>query len=163
MINKNRSSQIEIVVPAFVTKELNPTIANSLATSKSTNENDVTVFLSRIMSNKSYPSNTSEHEFLDVICRKLSVHQIVRTSYDLQWQRAIKKTPLAVEWWPLMLFLLLGKRISEDPDENDYGIMLKRINAAFTGIDVAQELGMAQSKLQKLKRLAEQHLYELTG
>ena len=91
MINENPSSQVEVAIPAFVTEELNPTIANSLATTKSTNENDVTVFLSRIMSNKSYPSNTSEQEFMDVICRKLSVHRIVRTSYDSQWQRAIKK------------------------------------------------------------------------
>ena len=163
MINKNRSSQIEIVVPAFVTEELNPTIANSLTTTKSTNENDVTVFLSGIMSNESYPSNTSEHEFLDVICRKLSIHRIVRTSYDIQWQRAIKKTPLAVEWWPLMLFLLLGKHVSGSPSEDAYGIALKRINAAFVGIDVAQEQGVAGSKLLKLKNLAEQQLCALTG
>ena len=100
---------------------------------------------------------------LDILCRKLSVHHIVRTSYDIQWQLAINRAPLPIEWWPLMLFLLLGKRISESTDENAYGLTLKRINAAFTGIDVAQELGMAQSKLQKLKRLAEQHLYDLAG
>ena len=162
MINKNRSSQIEIVVPAFVTKELNPTIANTLATTKSTDENDVTVFLSRIMSNKPYQSNTSEHEFLDVICRKLSIHRIVRTSYDLQWQHAIKKTPLAVEWWPLMLFLLLDKHVYGSANEDSQGITLKRTNAAFVGIDVAQELGVAGSKLLKLKNLAEQQLCALT-
>ena len=163
MINENHSSQVEIVIPVFVTEELNPTIVNSLATIKSTSENDVTVFLSGTMLDKSYPSNSSVHKFLDVICRKLSVHRMVRTSYDIQWQRAINETPLAVEWWPLMLFLLLGKHVSGSPNEDAYGITLKQINAAFVGIDVAQELKVARSKLLKLKNLAERQLCALTG
>ena len=163
MIHKNPLSQAEFVIPEFVTEKLNGKIVNRLAAIKSTSENDVTVFLSHIVHNKSYPDDSNEHKFLDVICRKLSVHRIVRTSYDIQWQRAINRAPLALEWWPLMLFLLLGKRISKGLDEDAYGIKLKRINAAFIGTDVAEGLGMAQSKLQKLKGLAEQHLYELTG
>ena len=163
MINKNPLTQVEFGIPAFVTEELNDTVINSLSTIKSTSENDVTVFLSRVARNKSFPNDSNEFKFLDVMCRKLSVHHIVRTSYDIQWQLAINRAPLPVKWWPLMLFLLLGKRISKGLDEDAYGIKLKRINAAFIGTDVAEGLGMAQSKLQKLKRLAEQHLYELTG
>ena len=159
MNNKKPSPQVEIAIPVFVMEELSEVVVNSLASMKSTSENDVTVFLSRIILNKCYPSDSDKSKFLDIICRKLSVHGIVRTSYDIQWQFAINRTPLAVEWWPAMLFLLIGKHIGEDT----YGMTLKQINAAFVGIDVAQELGVAQSKLQELKKLAEQHLLELTG
>ena len=158
MINQDPLSKLIVGIPSFVIEELNITTIPV----NSERENNVTESLLQVAQNISEPCDSRTNEFLDVICHKLSAHQIVRTSYDKQWRLAIKKTPLDVKWWPLMLFLLLNKCASEKRSKRNVGLQLKRINAAFSGIDVAHGLGANESTIQQLSKLAEKRLRELT-
>ena len=58
--------------------------------------------------------------------------------------------------------LLLNKCASEKRSKRNVGLQLKRINAAFSGIDVARGLGANESTIQQLSKLAEKRLRELT-
>jgi len=157
MINQNPLSKLIVGIPPFVIDDLN----NTTMPGKSERENNVAASLLQIAQNPSEECDSRTGEFLNVVCHKLSVHQIVRTSYDMQWRLAIQKTPLEVKWWPLMLFLLIRKCTSKKPSKGNLGLHLKRINAAFSGIDVARRLGVNESKIQQLTQLAEQRLREL--
>jgi hypothetical protein len=157
MTNQNPLSKLMVGIPSFVIEDLN----NTTMPCKSGRENNVAESLLQIAQNTSEECDSRTDEFLNVVCHKLSVHQIVRTSYDMQWRLAIQKTPLEGKWWPLMLFLLIRKCTSEKPSKGTLGLQLKRINAAFSGIDVARGLGVNESKIQQLTQLAEQRLREL--
>ena len=105
MINQNPLSKLIVGIPSFVIEDLN----NTTMPGKSGGENNVAESLLQIAQNTSEECDSRTDEFLNVVCHKLSVHQIVRTSYDMQWRLAIQRTPLEVKWWPLMLFLLIRK------------------------------------------------------
>jgi hypothetical protein len=164
MTDKNRAGGSELKIPNYVTADLEESLVTSLAETSLDEGNNVAAYLSQFARADSEVNDPQLLVFLEVICRKLSVQRLVRTSYDSDWRTAIEKSPLSAMWWPLMLYLMLSIPHTREVQSVDHrGIALKRLNAALVGIDVAKDLGVGDSSLTKLRQLAEQRLGALLG
>jgi hypothetical protein len=154
----------QLEVPSYLIDILDDSPVESLSKTPLGNGNSVRVFLSRFVTREADTHDLRLVEFLEVMCRKLSVLRMVRTSYDSDWRMAIEKEPLSNEWWPLMLYLLLSLPDStESEPENALGIKLKWANAALVGIECARVLGANDAALSALGDLAERRLDSLIG
>jgi hypothetical protein len=164
MTDQSRSGGTEVENPGYVTEDLDESLVVSLAGTNLDGANNVAAYLSRFAHADSDKTDPRLMGALNVMCRKLSVQRLVRTSYDDDWRMAVDKSPLDARWWPLMLYLLLSIPGFEESRRDDLrGIALKRINAALVGIDVAKGLDVSESALSKLVQLAEQRLDALAG
>jgi hypothetical protein len=164
MINQNLSAGRVKEIPEYVTADLSESLVASLGGTALGEGNVVAVFLARYVHTDSDRDDPLLESALDVLCRKLSVQRIVRTSYDSEWRMAVDSSPLDKEWWPLLLFMLLaGGNSTSLSGDDQLGFALKRINAALVGIDVAEGLGLNETALSKLAQFAESRLDELAG
>jgi hypothetical protein len=162
---KDRNGFVEgpLNIPSYLTEVLDKSLVQTLSKTPLGMGNNVPVFLARFVGTEPDTSDSRLVEFLDVMCRKLSVLRMVRTSYDSDWRMAVDKQPLAKDWWPLMLYLLLMPSITKDSQiEDTLGVELKWVNAALIGIELARQHGALETTLATLDNLAEQRLDTLT-
>jgi hypothetical protein len=154
----------QLEIPSYLTEILDDSAIESLSKTSLGDGNSIPVFLSRFATTEPDTNDPLLGQCLEVICRKLSVLRMVRTSYDSDWQMAIEKKPLGIEWWPLMLYLLLTlPDTTKSGPGNALGLALKWINAALIGIELARELGASEVALSELTDLAERRLDTLIG
>lgn len=143
-------------IPDFV---LDSSIIESELGSAPPDQRSVPHFLMNLAGTPSGELDPEQEAGLDAICRKLSVHGSVRTSYDLEWKQPAIRKRLAPEWWPLMIFLLLSMPESDTVhDERDLANSMKRLNSAFVAIDLADARGVSSHTLEKLKDLSTERL-----
>ena len=75
---------------------------------------------------------------LDALCRKIHIARVVYDAYSPTWGKHANATPVSAELWRLLLAVLL--RVAEGAhasDEEQRGLALKCLNAAFAGLDLA--------------------------
>jgi hypothetical protein len=160
--SKSRHDRFEI--PGYVTADLDDSMIGDFSGRSIGDEKSVEQHLARLFKAGVDTNDEQLTNALDMICRKLSVQRLVRTSYDTDWKMAVRKGRLDRRWWPLMLYLLLvvpgGAEVSTFERK---GIELKRINAGLIGIDVSLEFGVNPVALSNLRLLAGQRLIELTA
>ena len=160
----SKSSHACLEIPAYVTADLDDAMIGDLAGRPIGDENSVVQYLARLFQAGADNGDEKLITALDVMCRKLSVQRLVRTSYDTDWKMAVRKGRLDRRWWPLMLYLLLVVPGGADVSNFERnGIELKRINAGLIGIDVSLEFGVNPVALSNLRSLAGQRLIELTA
>ena len=108
MTDQSRSGGAEVEIPGYVTEDLDESLVVSLVGTNLDGANNVAAYLSKFAHADSDKTDQRLMGALDVMCRKLSVQRLVRTSYDDDWRMAVDKSPLDARWWPLMLYLLLS-------------------------------------------------------
>ena len=120
-------------------------------------------FLATLARSWPHPLNDTGRRGLDALCRKLAVTKQMKRSYDPSWKRALSQEQLEAPYWAALMAVLLApfQPGSEKPEQH-LGDGLKRINAAFEAIDIAQALpGVLH--LDQLASWAEARLTETLG
>lgn len=85
---------------------------------------------------------------LDALARKLSVAREILAAYGPGWSRPASPEPLAPPAWALLVAVLVAYARDDRPDDPDTrGVALKRLNAAFTALDLGAARGQIPRRL----------------
>jgi hypothetical protein len=102
---------------------------------------DTAAFLINLAHHWPFPLNVDQERGLAAICRALSISKQVRLCYDPKWKRALRREPLEPIYWPVMIAVLSAQfQRNNESDDEAKGEQLKRLNAALTALDIADEL-----------------------
>lgn len=88
------------------------------------------------------PLNEKENAGLEALCRKIAVAGKVWSAYSASWKKIDSAEPLPAFCWSVLIAVLLAYcQPGNDTNENIRGMALKRLNAAFSAIDLAKNFG----------------------
>lgn len=124
------------------TKEIFATVLQDIPNhQKCMNEEiDTATFLTNLAYDWPLFIDAEQKRGLAAICRSISVSKDVKANYNFNWTRASNREPLKPKYWPVMIAVLSAQFEDKVTHDNESkGQQLKRLNAAFTAIDLAEE------------------------